>query len=248
MPASSSDATNEISKIEGSKIEEKIYYTFHDKDLLREALTHKSYSNEHRLLYSNERLEFLGDAVLSLIISDYLIRKFPDSLEGDLSKLRAMVVNETTLSIIAKRINIGKDLFLGKGEDQTGGREKPSILSDAIEALIAAIYLDGGIDNASSFVNRFFHEEIRNYISKGLSYDFKTALQEYCQGRFGILPRYHVSKESGPDHKKVFEVRLFIKDEPYGTGIGKTKKEAEQRAAREALERLIEGSRGQGVE
>lgn len=198
-------------------IEERIFYTFHKKNLLREALTHKSYSNENKLLYSNERLEFLGDAVLNLIISAYLISRFPDSHEGDLSKLRAMIVNEDTLSRIAKGINLGKDLLLGKGEDLTGGREKPSLLSDTIEALIAAIYLDSGIDNASSFVKRFFEEEIKNYISKGLSYDFKTDLQEYCQGHFGALPKYHVTKESGPDHKKVFEVRLFIKDAPYGT-------------------------------
>lgn len=221
-----------------SQIEERINYTFHNKNLLLEALTHKSYSNENKLLYSNERLEFLGDAVLNLIISDYLIKRFPDSPEGDLSKLRAIIVNEETLSRIAKGIRLGDDLLLGKGEDLTGGREKPSLLSDTLEALIAAIYLDSGIDEAYTFVKRFFDEEIRNRISEGLSYDFKTELQEYCQGKFGLLPRYHVTKESGPDHKKVFEVRLFIKDEPYGTGIGKTKKKAEQRAAQEALEKL----------
>lgn len=219
-------------------IEKKIYYTFHEKNLLREALTHKSYSNENRLLFSNERLEFLGDAVLNLIISDYLIKGFPDSPEGDLSKLRAIIVNEEILSRIAKRIGLGEDLLLGKGEDLTGGREKPSLLSDALEALIAAIYLDGGIEEASNFVKRLFDEEVRSRISEGLSYDFKTELQQYCQGRFSLLPRYHVTKELGPDHKKVFEVRLFIKDEPYGTGIGKTKKRAEQRAAEEALKRL----------
>jgi ribonuclease-3 len=250
MPASSSGATKgnpyltKDSKLKpqdqysASQIEKRINYTFHEKSLLLQALTHKSYSNENKLLYSNERLEFLGDAVLNLVISDYLIKRFPDSSEGDLSKLRAMIVNEDTLSRIAKGIGLGNDLLLGKGEDLTGGREKPSILSDAIEALISAIYLDGGVNEVSNFVKRFFDEEIKRYISKGISYDFKTDLQEYCQGRFGILPKYHVTKESGPDHKKVFEVRLFIKDEPYGTGIGRTKKEADQRAAREALEKL----------
>lgn len=238
MPVLSSNVMNKISSAEVTDIEEKINYTFRNKDILRESLTHKSYSNENRLLYNNERLEFLGDAVLNLIISDYLLRRLPDSPEGDLSKLRAMVVNENTLSKVAERIELGNELFLGKGEDMTGGREKPSLLSDALEALIAAIYLDGGIDEVSSFVNRFFDEEIRIAVSKGISYDFKTDLQECCQGRFGILPRYHVSRESGPDHKKVFEVSLFIKDEHYGTGIGKTKKEAEQKAAREALEKL----------
>jgi len=232
MPASSSDASNL------NAVEENVHYTFRDKNLLLHVLTHKSYSNENKMLYSNERLEFLGDAVLDLIISDYLIRKFPASPEGDLSKLRAMIVNEDTLSTIAKGIGIGKYLLLGKGEDLTGGREKPSLLSDALEALIAAIYLDGGINDATTFVKNSFNEEIKHYVSKGVTYDFKTDLQEYCQGRFGVLPKYRVAKESGPDHKKVFEVRLLINDEPYGAGIGKTKKEAQQRAAQEALERL----------
>ncbi len=232
MPALSSDAT----KV--NPLEERISYAFRKKDLLLQALTHKSYSNENKLLYSNERLEFLGDAVLNLIISDYLIKKFPDSPEGDLSKLRAVIVNENTLSKIAIEICLGNDLLLGKGEDMTGGREKPSLLSDALEALIAAIYLDGSIDETSSFIKRFFDKEISLAFSKGISYDFKTELQEYCQGHFGILPKYHVTRESGPDHKKVFEVKLFIKDLHYGTGIGKTKKEAEQKAAQEALERL----------
>ncbi len=221
-----------------SKIERKIHYIFHKKYLLIESLTHKSYSNEQKLLYSNERLEFLGDAVLNMIISDYLIKRFPDYPEGDLSKLRAMIVNENALARIAERIGLGKDLLLGKGEEMTGGREKPSLLSDALEALIAAIYLDGGINEALSFVNKYFDEEIMMSVSKSISYDFKTDLQEYCQGKFGILPKYNVARESGPDHKKIFEVRLFIKDVHYGTGIGKTKKEAEQKAAREALEQL----------
>lgn len=244
MPAFSSGA------MKVNSLEYRINYTFKKRDLLIQALTHRSYSNENKLLYSNERLEFLGDAVLNMIISDYLIKKFPHSPEGDLSKLRAMIVNETTLSRIALRIELGRELLLGKGENMTGGRRKSSLLSDALEALIAAIYLDGGIENATFFVNKFFDEEIRTIFSKGVSYDFKTDLQEYCQGRFGILPRYHVARESGPDHKKVFEVKLFIKDIHYGSGIGRTKKEAEQKAAQEALERLkaegLVGARGRG--
>ena len=218
-------------------------YQFRRLRLMVEALTHKSYSNERRGKdrRQNERLEFLGDAVLSLIMSEYLAAEFPDSSEGALSKLKAQLVSETSLAKAAQRMNLGRLLRLGKGEELSKGREKHSLLADALEALIAAVYLDGGLDASRSFTLRVLEEEllaVRAYHAKPGMGDYKTHLQEICQKRFDVLPRYETVRESGPDHEKVFEVALTIQGTLRGTGQGHSKKEAEQMAAKQALEQL----------
>jgi ribonuclease III len=221
-----------------SNIQQQIGHTFKDAELLERALTHKSYANENRVPYHNERMEFLGDAVLSLVISEYLMKACPDSTEGDLSRLRAAVVSEPALAAISREIGLGDHLLLGKGEDQTGGRNKDSLLADCLEALIAAVYLDSGKDAAESLVIRLFEEVIKKTSASGGSLDYKTGLQELCQEQLKQLPEYRVVSETGPDHQKQFEMEVWIKGQFTGRGIGKSKKEAEQRAAREALEKL----------
>ncbi len=226
-----------------SDIQQRIAYTFQDVELLERALTHKSYANENRVPYHNERMEFLGDAVLSLVVSEYLMKACPDSTEGDLSRFRAAVVSEPALAAVSREIGLGDYLLLGKGEDQTGGRNKDSLLADCLEALIASVYLDAGIDSAEAFVIRVFEAMIRKTCSSGGSLDYKTELQELCQERLKQLPEYRVVSETGPDHQKQFNMEVWIKGQLSGRGIGKSKKEAEQRAAREALEKLSGRSR-----
>ena len=223
-----------------SDIQQRIGYTFTSVELLERSLTHKSYANENRVPYHNERMEFLGDAVLSLIISEYLMKTSPGSTEGDLSRLRAAVVSEPALATIAREIGLGDYLLLGKGEDQTGGRNKDSLLADCLEALIASLYLDGGKDVAEAFVLRFFEGMLKRTCNSGGTIDYKTVLQELCQERLKQLPEYRVVSETGPDHQKQFEVELSVKSEIYGHGRGRNKKEAEQKAAKEALEKLTE--------
>ncbi|MBI5379347.1 MAG: ribonuclease III [Nitrospirae bacterium] len=225
-------------------LERRIGYTFRDRNLLIQALTHKSFAHESRdpRAQDNERLEFLGDAILNLTICDYLVRTYPELPEGDLSKYRSLLVSETILTGLAQRLDLGPHLRLGKGEEQTRGWEKPSILSDALEALIAALYLDGGMIRATTWVQLIFQDMIRQLLSQGLNHDFKTDLQEYCQSQLGVLPLYRVIGESGPDHDKRFEVEILVREEPMGTGAGRSKKEAEQEAAREALARLKSSS------
>jgi ribonuclease-3 len=223
-----------------SDIQQRIGYSFTTVELLKRSLTHKSYANENRVPYHNERMEFLGDAVLSLLISEYLMKASPGSTEGDLSRLRAAVVSEPALASIAREIGLGDYLLLGKGEDQTGGRNKDSLLADSLEALIASLYLDGGKDVAEAFVLRFFEEMLKRTCNSGGTIDYKTVLQERCQERLKQLPEYRVVSESGPDHQKQFEVELSVKSEVYGRGKGRNKKEAEQKAAKEALEKLTE--------
>lgn len=221
-------------------LQKNLSYSFKNIDFLREALTHKSFVNENPELNlkDNERLEFLGDAVLDLSISTFLIKKFPYFQEGELSRYKSMVVSESSLSNIAARMELGKYLFLGKGEEQTGGREKPSLLANVLEAVIAAIYLDGGINAADEFIKMTFTEDIMNIAREGINLDYKTDLQEICQARGLSLPVYKVLKETGPDHKKVFEIELLINGEVFGIGIGRSKKDAEQKAAKEALKNL----------
>ena len=219
-------------------IQQRIGYTFNDPELLTRALTHKSYANENKVLTHNERMEFLGDAVLNLIVSEFLMKTCPDSTEGDLSRLRAAVVSEPALAQIAREIGLGSHLLLGRGEEQTGGRNKASLLADCLEALIASIYLDAGKDAAQNFVLRFFEEVIKRTCTSGSTLDYKTVLQELCQERLKRLPEYRVSSETGPDHQKQFEVAVSINGQESGRGTGKSKKEAEQRAAKEALEKL----------
>jgi ribonuclease-3 len=214
-------------------------YTFVDGRLLDEALTHKSYINElrERTGAHNERLEFLGDAVLSLIISEHLTVAFPRSAEGALSKLKAGLVSEPSLAGAARRLELGRRLRLGRGEELTGGRDKPSLLANALEAVIAAIYLDGGLKAAQAFTLKALADELRAVEEKPASQDFKTQCQEWCQKVFESLPQYVTVGESGPDHQKQFEVHVLIRGEVFGVGTGSSKKEAEQMAAREALSR-----------
>ena len=223
-----------------SPLEQKIGYSFSNKDHLLTALTHRSYLNENPKwpLDHNERLEFLGDAVLDLSISSYLVEHFPHYQEGELSKLKSMMVSEASLAKIAAELDLGEYLLLGRGEEHTGGRKKESLLANALEAVIAAIYLDGGLPAADGFIRMVFVAQIQTITREGISLDYKTDLQEYCQGHDLELPAYRVSKEIGPDHKKTFEVELLIDDEVLGLGIGKNKKEAEQRAAKETLKYL----------
>lgn len=232
-----------IPRAEAKKLkafEGQIGYSFRDPLLLRRALTHKSFSNERRLpsVEQNERYEFLGDAVLELAVSHLLMDAFPESTEGDLSKLRAAVVNETSLAELARKINLGDYLYLGRGENQCQGREKDSLLSDAYEAVLGAIFLDRGFGPAFGVVSRQFAELLEAATNQDISRDYKTKLQEESQNRFRAIPQYRLVSETGPDHDKTFEIRLTINDEFFGRGVGKSKKQAEQNAARSALEKI----------
>ena len=227
--------TKDLKELEG-----KIGYTFKDKTLFKQALTHSSYANEHRHegLKDNERLEFLGDAVLEIISSEYLFYNYPDMAEGEMTKLRASIVCEPTLALCTHEISLGSYLFLGKGEERTGGRNRDSIVSDAMESVIGAIYLDGGFASAKEFIHKFILKDIEH---KKLFYDSKTILQEMVQGgqEKGIV--YQLVGEEGPDHNKSFRVEVVIGGEAFGCGIGRTKKAAEQEAAYQAILKLKEG-------
>jgi len=219
-----------------TKLELALGYRFRRLDLLNQALTHKSVVHERSVCTQhNERLEFLGDAVLELVISDYCFTRFPGSAEGELSKLRAALVNEGNLARIARRLDLGSYLLLGRGEEHTRGRAKPSLLADTLEAIIAAVYLDGTLEDVYHVVVRCFLEELETIRNDG-HMDYKSDLQEYTQEKFGCVPLYTVVREYGPDHEKVFEVQLAIRHHVQGVGIGKSKKEAEQAAARQVLE------------
>lgn len=217
-----------------AEFQRRIGYQFKKEGLLRQALTHSSYANEKHLkkLSDNERLEFLGDAVLEIVTSEFLYREYPDVPEGELTKMRASIVCEQTLALCAKPLEIGEFLFLGKGENLTGGRGRKSILSDALEAIIGAIYLDGGFTNAKEFVNKYILTDIEH---KQLFYDSKTILQELVQGQFEQELHYELVGESGPDHAKLFYVEAKIGTNMVGKGEGPTKKSAEQEAAYHAL-------------
>ena len=216
------------------EIQEIIGYEFKQEGLLRQALTHSSYANEKHMkrLSDNEKLEFLGDAVLELVSSDFLYHSYPDLSEGDLTKMRASIVCEPTLALCTREIDLGKYLLLGKGENLTGGRTRQSILSDALEAIIGAIYLDGGMEPAKKFVHRFILTDIEH---KKLFYDSKTILQEVVQGNYEETLHYELLAEEGPDHDKNFRVEARIGDRVVGEGCGHTKKAAEQEAAYHAL-------------
>jgi ribonuclease III len=221
-------------------LEERLGWHFADIALLDTALTHRSFVNENvaAIGRDNERLEFLGDAVLELTVSDMLMRKFPDHAEGELSKLRASVVNEQPLAELARRFGIGDHLLLGKGEEGSGGRTKPSLLANALESVIAAMYQDGGFDRTAAFIGRLFEPLIEEGELSTLYRDYKTAVQEMSQLLFREMPRYMVISETGPDHDKRFETSLKIGERLIATGMGKSKKEAEQFAAKMALEEL----------
>ena len=223
-----------------NELENAIGYQFRNITLLQNALSHSSYANErwHDSLKSNERLEFLGDSVLGMLVADYLYRNFPDRPEGELTRMRADMVCEKTLATVANRLNLGKHLLLGKGEEQGGGRKRDSILADAVESVIAACYLDGGMDAAKAFVEKFILVNVP--LRKLNNADYKTALQELVQQKKNQMIAYRLVGESGPDHDKQFRVELTINGEIVGTGIGSSKKRAEQDAARQALEALSE--------
>lgn len=228
------------------EFEERIGYTFQDKRLLVQALTHSSYANERHLGRNadNERLEFLGDAVLEIVSSDFLFHKYPKHPEGELTRLRASMVCEQTLSFCTRELELGKYLLLGKGEDHTGGRKRASILSDALEAVIGAIYLDGGLANAKEFIHRFILNDIEH---KRLFFDSKTILQEVVQGNYSEGLHYELVREEGPDHNKRFVMEARIGDKVYGQGEGKNKKAAEQEAAYHTLLQLRkQGKPGNG--
>lgn len=214
----------------------KLEYDFKNIDYLKIALTHSSYANERKgEVVCNERQEFLGDSVLSIIVSDYIFKNCPELPEGELTKLRASLVCEKTLAVYARSIDLGKYLLLSRGESKNGGRNRPSILADAFESVIAAIYLDGGIECARRFVLRFVVDDIKNHRTHNFA-DYKTKLQEIVQKNPEEKISYVLTGESGPDHDKHFTVEVHLNSNVVGKGGGRSKKEAEQQAARKALE------------
>ena len=224
-------------------LQSSLGYRFKALALLEEALTHSSLVNEQKTEspHHNERLEFLGDAVLSLAISEYLASVLPQSSEGALSKVKARLVSEASLAQAARRLGLGDHLKLGRGEDRSKGREKDSLLADALEAVLAAVHLDGGFEASRSVTRRIFAEELTHVAAQqeqpGAG-DYKTQFQEWCQKRHDTLPRYATVRETGPDHQKLFEVELSIQGQVVGRGSGRSKKEAEQQAAKQALQQL----------
>ena len=222
------------------KLEKTIGYTFLNRDLLKQALTHSSYANEKRMdrFCNNERLEFLGDAVLEVTSSDFIYHSHPDMAEGEMTKLRASLVCEPALAFCARELKLGGFLLLGKGEDSTGGRDRDSILSDAMEALIGAIYLDGGFTNAKEFILSFILSDVEN---KQLFFDSKTILQEIVQSSSAKVLHYELISEEGPDHNKKFTVAALIGEEMLAAGSGRTKKAAEQEAAYRSILKLKTG-------
>ncbi len=217
-------------------LETAIGYQFKNITLLQNALTHSSYANEHwhDSLKSNERLEFLGDSILGMVVAQYLYRTFPDRLEGDLTRMRADMVCEGSLAQIAQRIGLGKHLLLGNGEEQSGGRNRPSILADAVESVLAACFLDGGMEAAEQFIQTFVLCNVPS--GKPHNLDYKTAFQELVQQKKDQHIAYRLVGESGPDHHKEFAVEVSVNGKVVGKGIGSSKKRAEQEAARQAME------------
>lgn len=223
-------------------LEAAIGYHFHNISLLQNALTHSSYANErwHNSLLSNERLEFLGDSVLGMLVAEYLYRNFPDRPEGELTRMRADMVCEGTLSATANRIGLGKHLMLGHGEEQGGGRTRDSILADAMESVIAACFLDGGLEAALQIVQKFILVEVP--VTRLHNVDYKTQLQELVQQKKNQVLSYTLVGQSGPDHDKHFDIAVSLNGETVGVGSGSSKKRAEQMAARDAMEKLFPNS------
>ena len=222
-------------------LEERLGYSFRNRALLETALTHSSYANENRAsgIVCNERLEFLGDSVLGVTVAVFLYRHFPDMPEGRMTRLRAELVCEQSLHRVALELHLGDYLRLGKGEEHNGGRKRASILSDAVEAVIAAMYLDAGMETAAGFIHRCLLDDVRAIETPTFT-DYKTSLQELVQRHSGQVLSYELVGEEGPDHAKTFRVQVCLNGEPLGRGTGRTKKEAEQTAAANALEALRE--------
>ncbi|MCA1831335.1 MAG: ribonuclease III [Actinobacteria bacterium] len=220
-----------------SALERRVGVRFRDKDLLKLALTHRSYAYEQGGLPTNERLEFLGDAVLGIVITESIYNEFPTLPEGSLAKMRAALVNMIVLADVAREIGLGESILLGRGEEMTGGRDKSSILADAFEALLGAYFLDRGIKAAQKMILDIFMPRIRGQVEGGTTIDYKTSLQEMAAAQLGSLPDYQIS-EAGPDHAKRFNATVYLRGTAFGTGEGRSKKEAEQAAAKIAVERL----------
>lgn len=218
-------------------LEGEIGYTFREPGNLVLALTHSSYANEKKAagLKSNERLEFLGDSVLNIVTSDYIYRNYPELPEGEMTRTRAAVVCEASLTRCAEKIRLGEYLFLGKGEENTGGRTRSSILSDAFEALIGAVYIDGGISDARGFILRYMEDIYQDIDRQNVFRDYKTMFQEIIQKQSDQKISYRILDERGPDHDKTFTAQVLVGNEPYGEGTGRSKKEAEQNAAKDAI-------------
>ena len=221
-------------------LEKSLCYQFHNPALLEEALRHSSYANEHRgdNVFSNERLEFLGDSVLGFVTAEYLFAKHPTAPEGELTRIRALLVCEDSLHEVAQRLKLGEYLKLGHGEESCGGRTRPSILADATEAVFAAVYLDGGIRAASELIHRVLLDKEREETAEAKRRDYKTKLQELVQRTPNQVLTYRLIGEQGPDHDKVFSFAVLLNDTVVGTGEGRSKKEAEQMAAKDALESM----------
>lgn len=222
------------------ELEKKLNYTFRDPGLLHEALSHSSYANEHRSAgrRSNERLEFLGDSVLGFVTAEFLFVQHPDLPEGDLTRIRAALVCEQSLYEVARKLDLGAYLKLGRGEEAGGGRQRTSILADATEAVFAAVYLDGGIGAASDLIHRVLLDAEKEEAVEERRRDYKTALQELIQRQADQVLSYRMIGEEGPDHDKTFRAQVLLNDQPVGTGSGHSKKEAEQSAAKDALSHM----------
>lgn len=229
------------------ELEGTLGYAFRDCGLLECALTHSSYANEagSEGVRNNERFEFLGDAVLELSMTDLLMEQFPDATEGEMTRIRSALVNETQLAEVSRKMGFGKYLLLGRGEEMTGGRVKSSILADSYEAILGALYMDGGLLPSIEIVRFHFSEKLEDARRGYIFRDYKTSLQEIVQARYGRTPNYTNVGESGPDHEKVYEVEIRIGDELFGNGLGRSKKEAEQKAAESALKKIDGESAGE---
>lgn len=219
------------------EIEKELNLSFKNKDLLKNAFIHRSYLNEHteEPLGNNERLEFLGDSVLSFIVSEHLYHTYPKNPEGDLTNFRASIVNARTLAKISQSLDLGEYLFLSKGEEATGGRTRQYLLANTFEALLGAIYLDLGLEKSHDFVHKYLIPSLDEIVEKELYKDFKSKFQESAQEKMGVTPNYKVLREEGPDHEKLFTIGVYLAEEMVSTGEGRSKQEAEQEAAKQAL-------------
>lgn len=215
-------------------LQERLGYQFKDENLIAEALTHKSFKKN----YNNERLEFLGDAVLDLIIGEYLFKKFPDTAEGNLSKMRASLVNEKGFEKLALKLSLGDEIFISQAEENNGGRKKPSLLSNAFEAVMGAMYLEAGLEKVREFMEDLLEKSYENINYDSIFKDYKTSLQELTQAHFGVTPDYELLRSFGPDHKKEFEIQVFVNSRKFAKAKGRSKKEAQQKAAKKALDIL----------
>lgn len=222
-------------------VEKKIGFKFSDENLLRTAFIHRSYLNEHptETLSHNERLEFLGDSVLGFIVSDYIFEKFPKHPEGDLTNFRSSIVNAKILSVVARELDLGQYLFLSRGEEATGGRDRQYLLANTYESLLGAIYLDSGVEASSKFIHKTLLPHLKSIIENKLYKDHKSQLQEIAQAKFNITPKYNIISETGPDHTKTFETGAYLQKKLLAKGKGKSKQDAEQAAAKLALEKLL---------